>query len=158
MDVESLCIKNIIGRRADTYLTEIQSELYETLSITCDTSTLWRRIQKAGLSHKVLTREVAERNEEDRRHFWEYLYHHQITSRMIVNCDEMGFNLHSTNHARGYAEIGQAAYVEDAFIRGEKLTLIGAVTLDGMLAYMIIEEAATSDIMIDFVANHVVRK
>ncbi|KAI0054488.1 hypothetical protein BV25DRAFT_1783481, partial [Artomyces pyxidatus] len=115
----------------DTYLDELQVWLAINHDIEISLSGLQKNLDQAGLTLKLLRRLAKERDEERR-------------------ADK---NDRTTGRRRGRAPRGQRAEMHQAFVRGQRYSLVAAISLDGYLAARVLPGSVDSFDFFDFIAE-----
>jgi transposase len=121
----------ILERDPDLYLDEIQDELYFQHGIEASLSTIWRTLRRLGLSMKKLSRAAAERSEHQRRLFTLAIGGEPL--ERIVTADESAVNVLTTFRENGWAYRGKRAQKATNFVRGQRYSLLPAITANGLL-------------------------
>jgi hypothetical protein len=104
--------------------------------IVISVSALHENLKEAGLTRKILHKIALERDEELRAQWREM----QRDPRMqgdgseFVCLDETSKNELSYARRYGLAPSGQRAELKDVFVRGDRYSLLAAMTVDGYLA------------------------
>ena len=89
------------------------------------------------------------------------IYHLQLTSQLlhkeyIIWLDEAGIDDHTNQRAQGWAKLGQACVRRAAFIRGERFSILPALTCDGIIALDIFEGTVNKEKFINFLRRDLV--
>ncbi|KAJ8584982.1 hypothetical protein M405DRAFT_746054, partial [Rhizopogon salebrosus TDB-379] len=124
--------EDLLAEESDIYLDELTTWLALTHDISISVSTLCRNLKEAGLTRKLLHRLAVERDEE-------HLSKNEIT------------------WARHYgrAMAGQRAALADVFVRGDRYSLVAAITTEGYMAAHVVEGSFDSETFYDFIATKV---
>ena len=121
----------------DTYLDELQWFLAIHHNMAVSISTLRENLEKAGLTWKLLHKIAIERDEELRANYRatvRNLAHFSGTGMEFVTVDETSKDERSFARRYGRAPIGQPAEISDVFVRGDRYSLVAAMSIEGYLA------------------------
>ncbi|KAB5589586.1 DDE family endonuclease [Ceratobasidium theobromae] len=130
---------------------ELRERLNAGRGVLVSESTIARTLQRSAYSRKKLSRYALEASAVARADFIlkvgsaEYLPNH------FVFVDETGCNRHTVRRQYGWSPIGTRALYGDHSVRGERYTIIPALSLDGVLHLDIFPCAATSDLFDMFI-------
>jgi len=150
-------IKEVYHNEADTYLDELIWWLAIHHDIVISRSALYANLCDAGLTRKLLHKIAHERNEALRAEFWETVFEHSGgDGREFVFVDEMSKNDHDTARRYGRAMSGERADFIDNFVRGERYSLVAAMTIDGYIATRVVLGAFDAFEFYDYIAEQVV--
>jgi transposase len=150
-------IKEVYHNEADAYLDEIVWWLAIHHDIIISRSALQANLRDAGLTRKLLHKIAQERDEEMRAEFMETVRDHSGgRGDEFVFLDEMSKNDHDTARRYGLAMRGQRAEFVDNFVRGDRYSLVAAITTQGYIATRVIPGSYDSVEFFDFVAEQVV--
>jgi hypothetical protein len=121
-------------------------------------SALQENLESAGLTRKVLHTIAAERDEAQRQAFLHSIRHDfSGTADEFVTVDESSKNEHTYNRRYGRAPCGQDAIITAPFIRGQRYSMIAALSKKGYLAAHVIPGSVDSFGFFDFIVEDVVR-
>jgi hypothetical protein len=116
--------------------------------------TVHRTLEHAGVSYKKLQRIAKERNE---------LRHTEFVARMAqYQPEEIGFldetskDERTPGRAWGCSKCGKHAESQQPFVRGSRVSALGLLTIDGMIASAVIEGSFTTVKFIEFLELTVV--
>ena len=90
----------------------------------------------------------SERVQNQRVEYWEQV--RDIPAENLVFIDESGV-LVGLQRERARSQVGQRAYAKKPFYRGSKVTVVGAITLRGVLAYTTLSGSMAGHNFLDFV-------
>lgn len=151
-------IKAVYTRNPDTYLDELQWHLGIHHDIAISVSGLQATLARAGLSRKVLHKIAQERDEARRAEFMHCMRNNfSGTGDEFVFIDESSKNEHTYQRRYGRAPIGQDAVITAPFIRGERYSLVAAMSKKGYLAAHIVDGSLDAFDFFDFIVEDVVR-
>lgn len=116
--------------KLNTYLDELQSDLYSSTGITVSLSTICRTFQRLGFTRKKVQHIVLRRSESDRADFAEEMSY--IDHNMIVWVDETGSDTRREGIRKfGYALRGITPVSFKLGISGKRLSVIAAMSSRG---------------------------
>jgi transposase len=146
-------IQEVYKNEADAYL----DELMWWLNIAISHSTLQRNLEEAGLTQKLLHKIARERDAE----IWdEYLAviqdHIAGDGKEFVFVDEMSKNDHDTARRYGRSLSGERADFIDNFVRGDRYSMVAAITIDGYIATRIVPGSFNAEELRDYITEQVV--
>jgi len=98
-----------------------------------------RYLSRRGITRKKLSIAAIERNEGLRDRYM--LHMRQYAPEQLVFADETGYNRFTSRRPYGWAFEGDRARRRDFFIRGTKISLLPALSLDGII-YFIVKEGS----------------
>jgi len=132
----------IVAQHHDATLAEYCELLADKTDLWVSTTTMFRTLERLNLTRKKKTlrssQAQTERVQKLRQEYWEQVK--DIELKNLVFLDEMGVLLGLTrSHARALS--GDRAYSLAPFYRGRKVTVMGAITQDSVLAVMTIDDS-----------------
>ncbi len=135
----------MVEKYPDATLDEYCEYWGETYAQWVSSSTMCRALQTEQLTRKKdvsSTQAATERVQKLRSEYWEQVKH--IESSNLILLDETGVVLGLTRtHAR--SPRGSRVYDLKPFYRGAKVTVIGAISLSGVVALMTLDGAMDGD-------------
>lgn len=151
-------VKEIYQSDSDTYLDELIWWLAIHHDVAISKSALQRNISDAGLSRKLLHKLAKERDEVLRAEFRRDIKDYSGgTAEEFVCLDEVSKNDHDTERHYGMAPIGERAPLIANFVRGERYSLVAAITAnDGYIATQVVVGSLNTADFYDFVQERVV--
>jgi hypothetical protein len=138
-------LKTIVTEQNDIFLREIQELMKEKTGIDISVSSLSRTLNCLDLGRKktlVATEQTTERVEKLRYEFRYWL--DTIDVKNLVFIDETGLNLAMTRYY-GRSEGGMRVYDECPGNKGKNITLIGAMSDEGLIATMTFPGSLNTD-------------
>lgn len=147
--------KNYLQRNLTFILTKSLLGLqWSTLS----SSTLSRNLKEAGLTRKLLHKIAVERDEELRHDFRESLQSEDFsgTGCEFVCVDETSKNELTYARRYGRAMSGEQAHLHDVFVRGDRYSLVAAITTKGYISTQVVEGSFNAEEFYHFIAEDVV--
>jgi transposase len=150
-------IKEVYKSEADAYLDELVWWLAIHHDIAISKSALQKNLQDAGLTRKLLHKIARERDEEARREFLEVIHDHSAgLGEEFVFVDEMSKNDHDTARRYGLAMSGERADFIDNFVRGDRYSMVAAITTDGYVATRVVLGSFNAVEFRDYITEQVV--
>lgn len=147
-------ILSLVKLRPDWFLDELLKLVKTNRFISVHFTTIFRELQRLGVSRKKLKKIAAERNELIRmdfvRHMGEYPAHY------LGFLDETSKNERTLSRGFGRAKKGRRAMMKEKFVRGTRLTATGLLTLDGMVANTVVEGSMKRADYLEFIEHEVV--
>jgi hypothetical protein len=114
-------------------------------------------LKSAGLTRKVLHIIASERDKVQRQAFLHSVQHDfSGTADEFVTVDESSKNDHTYNRRYGRAPCGQDAEIMAPFIRGQRYSLMAAMSKQGYLATHVVPGSVDSFGFFDFIVEDVV--
>ena len=126
----------------------------ENSNMTVSTSTLCRTLKKMDYTRKVLTKVPINRNSNQNKDT-RAQYANEICNIMddnLVFLDETGFNLHLTPRW-GYSPRNSKCSVVVPNSKGNNVSVIAAIDINGLLAYKVKIGSFNSESFVDFINN-----
>ena len=150
-------IREIYARNSTVYLDELQWHLAIFHDIAISISALQETLERAGLTRKVLRKIAIERDEVRRAEFLHNIRHgFSGSGDEFVVVDESSKNEHTLTRRYGRAPIGQDAILTAPFVRGDRYSLVAAMSKTGYLAYRVVPGSLDSYEFFDFIVEEVV--
>jgi transposase len=137
------------------YLDELQEKLLAERNNSVSIATLSRAIRGLNLSHKRVSKQAAERNELLRA-IWMAEYG-DIPADYCVWLDESSVDDRTNQRTHGWAPLGAACVQRATFIRGQRYSVLPALTADGLIACDIFEGSVTKEKFVRFLNEDLVR-
>jgi len=137
--------------RPDLYLDELALDLTETLGVTPALSTIHRTIKHLGFTTKKLSKVAQERCEVRRRDFL-FKIGDETPDRLVFT-DESAVNLLTAYRSKGRAQKGERAHKTTYFQRGDRYSVLPAMTMDGVLYLHVIRGSFSGESFLAYVAG-----
>jgi transposase len=137
------------------FLDELQLRLYHDRNIWVHQSTISRTLVRHGYSHKKLARQAAERNTLLRA-VWIAEYSH-IPAQCCVWLDESGVDERNHSCVDGWSPVGVAPVRSGSFHRSLRLTMLPAMTTEGIIAMDVFDGGVGKEQFLGFFREQVVR-
>lgn len=150
-------VKELYENHPDTYLDELQWFLAVHHDIPISIPTLQQNLEKAGLTRKLLHKIACERDVQARTNFLHAIQtEFSGTGTEFVVIDESSKNEYDVARRYGRAPIGQAPEFVDPFVRGERYSLVAAMSTVGYIATRVQLGSFDSFGFFDFIVEEVV--
>lgn len=144
----------LICCRPQFFLDELQDLLCSNRFISVHFTTIHHELEHRHFSTKVLWRIASERSPVRRAR--SILWMGQYTPDQLMMTDEMLKNDKTTMRCCGRSLKGQRAEADDVFIPGVQYSLLPLLTLDGIVAAIVVEGSVTCRVFLCFLEKHVV--
>lgn len=149
-------IESLLSDNPALFLDELALELYTIRDVDVSLATLSRTLHRLGLSHKQIAARAAEQNDLLRA-TWMAQYG-DIPMSYFVWLDESSVDDLTNARTHGWAPLGSACVRRATFIRGQRFSVLPALTVDGIIAMDIFEGSVNKERFINFVNEEIVRK
>ncbi|KAJ2932452.1 hypothetical protein H1R20_g4639, partial [Candolleomyces eurysporus] len=146
-------IASMIDARPKIFLDELQEDLANYRDIDVSIATLSRTLHRIAISKKKVSSSAAERNELLRA-MWQAEYAH-YPAEYFVWLDESSVDDFTNLRMDGWASLGRACVSCETFIRGQRYSVLPALTTDGILALDIFEGSVNKERFISFIRNDI---
>lgn len=153
---EVLSIQEQLKGAPEMYLDEIQDWTALTIQASISKSALSKLIRDAGLSFKMLHKAASERDEEQRAAFRNWACD-SVTIDMIVTADESSKDNRTVFRRWGRSAKGTPAQAQTTFTRGERYSILAAISVNGYVATRIVVGSVDSHEFFNFILSEVVR-
>lgn len=137
------------------YLDELQTWMAFQHDVALTQSRYDSLIRECGFSFKQLRKSASERNPELRAHFHTWC-NHNLTARMIITTDESSKDDRIVYRRYGRSVKGHRAELIAKSERGQRYSILPAMTIDGYIAVRVIEDSIDGLEFMEFIANDVV--
>jgi transposase len=139
----------------DLYLDEIQTWVAVHQEVGISSSSLARLIEDVGFSYKFLHKAAAERDEAEREEFRAWA-RETLVPEMIVAADESSKDDRTIYRHCGRSPSGMRAPSHTQFVRGERYSLIAAMSVDGYISTRVVGGSVDTAEFFDFIVGDVV--
>ena len=145
-------ILELVMEHPGIYLSELKHEIFEANGTEVCLSTICRFLHSCGFSRKKIRNIALQRNEEVRAR---YVVEVELyLSSMFVFVDETGCDRRDAMRKFGYSLRGRRCVAKKLLVRGERVSAIGAITLNGILDYKFIRGTTNGDLFLDFIEEN----
>ena len=149
-------LQELIRETPTLFLDEIGEWLALYHDQPISTTALHDNLRELGLTHKILRKAAAERDDLARAEWLTYFISN-YTARQMVVLDESSKDGRTLIRKYGRAISGQDPFLELPFSdRGIRYSILPALTLDGYIAVRVVEGSIDGAEFYDFVVNDVV--
>jgi transposase len=149
-------IRGLLHQKHAIYLDEIQEQLLLRRGMKISLSTLTRTLHRLHFSNKDVTGHALERNSELRAVFMNRIADQVPDPNMLMFGDEASKDERTLAHRRGWSLRGTRCIQRKCFVRGRRFSILPILSLDGIIAYDIIEGSVTSERFVQFLWELVV--
>ena len=139
----------------DLTLAEMQDWVLITHDLDISKSALHNLLRDVAWTHKLLQKAASERNEEVRRAFTDFVKANILAS-MVVSVDETSKDNRTIFRRFGWAPQGQRAQAAVDFVRGDRFSIVAALSIGGYVATCVVPGSVDSDEFFDFIVHDVV--
>ena len=147
-EADQFLLLELVLERPGIYLQELRHELHAS-GAEASTSTICRSLHSCGLSRKKIRNVALQRSEERRgRYVAEVTLY---SPNMFVFIDETGSDRRDAMRKFGYSLRGKRCVAKRLLVRGERVSAIAAITLDGILDYKFIHGTTNGDDFREFI-------
>jgi transposase len=140
----------------DMYLQEVQEWMIVAQGTHLSISAICELLRDANQSRKRLRKAAAERDEEERDE-WRVDVQSHLLADMCVCVDETSKDNRTIFRHYGRSTAGQRAVSHAPFKRGQRYSIVAALTVDGYIARRVVEGSVSGLEFIDFILQEVVR-
>ena len=147
-------IVSLLDANPALYLDELQELLEGNRGIKVSLSTLSRTLRRAALTHKHVARAAFERNKLLRA-TWQAA-NGEFPMEYFVWLDEASVDDRTNQRDGGWAALGRACVRRAAFLRGQRFSVLPALTCDGIIAMDIFEGAVNKERFVQFLEQQLV--
>ena len=144
----------LILDRPGIYLREVQLELQTQLGLNVSQSALCKFLHKTGFTRQRLSTYALQRDECLRSQFAAdvSLY----SPEMLIFLDETGTDRRDTLRKKGYSLRGKPAKSQKLLVRGEHVSVISALSVEGILVCQIQRGSVSGETFYDFILKYLV--
>jgi transposase len=146
----------LLEEAPEMYLSEIQDWIALAYEVHISTAALHANIRDAGITFKLLRKAAAERDEDLRQEWIQDVNTHFMASQMVF-VDETSKDDRTIYRHYGRAVAGRRATISANFVRGERYSMVAALSLDGYEAVHVVPGSVDGEGFLDFIVNAVVR-
>jgi transposase len=147
-------LESILRAEPGLFLDELQDKLRTVRDIEVSIATISRTLSRLAITNKTIAKEAAERNEHLRA-TWEVSMA-QYDPQQLVFIDEARVDDQTNVRKNGWAPLGQACVRRTSFLRGQKYSILPALSVDGIVALDIFEGSVNRESFLTFLQNHLV--
>jgi transposase len=145
----------LLSAEPSSYLQEMQKWLTVEHDIAVSLSTIQRSLNAYGLTHKALSTLARERDDNKRAEWMEFVSSNFYDFQII--CTDESYKDARTHSRRfGWSLRGNDAFELTPFVRGDRFSILPALTVDGFIALTVIEGSVDSEAFFQFIIDEVV--
>ena len=145
----------MLDESPELFLDEIQDWVAVSHDIGLSKSALHYLIRDAGLTYKLLHKAASERDEEAREAFRTFMREH-LVAEQVVTADETSKDDRTIFRRWGRSPLGNQATIDADFVRGERFSIVAAITVDGYIGTCVVPGSVDGDEFFDFIVEDVV--
>ena len=146
----------IIDHRRSIYLDELLEELQLKRHVRTTFSTLSRTLQQLGVTRKAVSARAYEWNDLSRALYMNRIAKEVPDANMLMFLDEAAKDERTVSRRYGRSKRGIRCVTRRRFIHGTRYSIIPVLTLDGIIAYDIVEGPVDTERFIKFLKDQVV--
>ena len=139
----------VVLSRPGIMLHEIQAELLEETGADMSLSIICRFLHKVGLTRQKLRVLATQRDELIRSQFVSDVS--MYSPEMIIFMDETGSDRCNSIRRYGYSLRGKPLVSHKLLVRGERISVIACMSVNGMLDCKTVKQTVSGDVFYDFV-------
>ena len=147
-------VLQLVRLRPDWFLNELLELLKTNRFISIHYVTIHQELQRAGVSYKKLKHIASERNKEAQNDFIARISQYEPEETGFL--DETSKNDKTAARANGRAKKGRRAIMKQRFVRRTCLSATALLTVDGIVASMVVEGLMNREMYLEFLEYHVV--
>ena len=151
-----LSISEQLERAPEMYLDEIQDWVALTMETSISKVALCELIRDAGYTFKMLHKAASEQDEEERAAFRGWA-NDSVTAEMVVTADESSKDNRTIFRRWGQLVKGTSVGVRTGFTRGERYSILAAISVDGYVTTHVVIGLVDSHEFFNFILCKVVR-
>lgn len=150
-------IIEIYNNEADAYLDELVWWLSIHHDLPISRSALQKSLVSAGLTRKLLHKIARERDEQVRAEYRAIIEDHSNgQGEEFIFIDEMSKNDHDTARRYGRSLSGERADFVDNFVRGDRYSMVAAITVEGYMSTRVIPGSFDAVEFRDYIVEQIV--
>jgi hypothetical protein len=130
-------ITALLQAQPGLYLDEIQTKLLNMHDLNVSLAIISRSLSRMALTNKTISVEALEHNEHLCATWLAGIA--QYEPSQLVFIDEAGVDNHTNVCRNGWSPLGQACVCHSSFLRGQKYSVLPALSLDGIIALDVFE-------------------
>lgn len=147
-------ISSLLDDTPVLFLDEIQDQLEEVRGVHVSLATLSRTLRNMSLSNKSISKKAAERDDLLRA-TWVAEWG-DLPVESFVWLDESSVDDLTNQRRRGWAPVGRACVRRDTFLRGQRYSILPALSTDDIIALDIVEGSVNKEQFLEFLNDQLV--
>jgi transposase len=140
----------------ELYLEEIHDWIQVMQDVPISRSAVYQLIRDCGFTHKKLKLRASQRDEEEIER-WKMEVLPRYSAEQLVSVDESSKDGRTLYRKFGWALKGETGVCSVDFPRGQRWSLLPALTVDGYIAKRVIPDSVDGSEFLDFILEDVVR-
>jgi transposase len=150
-------VQALLKQEPCMYLDELQDELMNRRNIYVSVPTLLRTLRRLHFSRKHVSIKALERNDRERSAYMNKIGDIITDPAQLIFIDEASRNKKNPTRKIGWSLKGKRCIQRRCFVRGQRFSILPALTMDGIIAHDILPGSITSEKFVQFLRDHVVR-
>jgi len=146
----------LVQHRPDWFLDELLNLLKINRFVSVHYTTIYRELERAGMSRKKLKIIAKERNEPLRNDYMRHMA--RYSPEQLGFLDETSKNDKTPGRRYGRGKKGRRAQMKQVFVRGRRLSAEGLLTVEGIVASTVVEGSMKREGFLQFLETQVVRR
>lgn len=146
-------LHSLLQANPTLYLDELQEQLYDTREVDVSIATIFRTLARSDLTQKQVAPAAAERDRE-LRSTWQAV-NGDIPMDFIIWLDESSVDDLTNHRLSGWASLGRACVKRQTFLRGQRFSVLPALSTEGMIALEIFEGSVTKERFFRFIDEQI---
>jgi transposase len=149
-------LRSLLEANSSWYLDEIQTRLYDVCGVQASLATISRTLRGLDLTLKGVSKEALERNNE-LRILWEINMAQYTDPDLFLFLDESAVDSRTPQRISGWSPRGSPCVKRSTFLRGQRYSILPALSSNGIVALDIFEGSVTKERFLTFLREQVVR-
>lgn len=149
-----LFIMNIVIEKPGIYLKEIKKEIMDFMELDISISAICKFLKANGFTRQKLRTVATQQDAFLREKF--ILDVSVYSPGMLVFVDETGADQRNRFRKYGYSLRGKPAVNSTLLFRGERISAIACMSINGLIDVTMSRESSTGDVFYDFVQTHLI--
>ena len=149
-------VRGLLRQGHTIYLDEVQEQLLIRWHVKISLSTLSWTLHRLNFSCKDVSGHALEQNNQLRAIFMNWIADQVPDPNMLMFGDEASKDERTLAHRWGWSLKGTWCIQRKCFLRGRQFSILPILTLNGIIAYDIIEGSVTSERLVQFLQELVV--
>ena len=146
-----LFIFTLLLQRPGILLREITSEVEKALGLEVSESAVCKLLRREGFTRQKLVNFALQRDDAMREQFKADVSLYSRESLLFI--DETGSDCQGTVRSHGYSLKGRPMKVAKFLVRGERVSALAAMSVNGIIALKIVQGSVDGDAFYDFVCT-----
>ena len=156
--IDKVMILELVIQKPGIYLREIQGHLLERTGTDVNVSTIMRYIHASGITRQKMVLRAKQQSELLRAQYLIDVSVYKGHPELFVFIDETGSDRRDCMRKFGYSLRGKPAIVQKLLWRGQRVSAICAISLEGVLDCYTTTGTVNADTFEDFITNSLASK